>query len=161
MESTLTIRRFEGGDVEAVLALERSCAELAHWDKKDYQDVVIGRMEGWVAAREDARERGKEGHDSELAGFIVIRQVHHEVEILNLAVEAQERKKGIGSRLLKEAMEHAAKNGAVRTFLEVRLSNDAAMKLYRQHGFGVVGRRIGYYHSPTEDALTLATDIGR
>jgi [ribosomal protein S18]-alanine N-acetyltransferase len=160
MESTLTIRRFEGGDVEAVLALEKACPELAHWDRKDYEDVAIGRMQGWVAARGDAGQERAGSHD-EVAGFIVIRQVHHEVEILNLAVETQERRKGIGARLLEEAMEHAAKNGAIRTFLEVRLSNESALKLYRRYGFGVVGRRVGYYRSPTEDALTLATTMHR
>jgi [ribosomal protein S18]-alanine N-acetyltransferase len=160
MESTLTIRRFGGGDVDAVLALERVCPELAHWDRKDYQDVAIGKMEGWVAARGDAGQAGA-GSNDEVSGFIVIRQVHHEVEILNLAVEPQERRKGVGARLLEEAMEHAAKNGAVRTFLEVRLSNEAALKLYRRYGFGVVGRRVGYYRAPVEDALTLATTMQR
>ena len=146
MENDLKIRRFEQGDVDNVVTLEKACPELAHWERKDYQDVAIGRMEGWVAVR-----------DGELVGFVVIRQVHHEVEILNLAVAPQERRKGTGTQLLQEALDQAAKNGAVRTFLEVRLSNDPALKLYRSNGFNIVGRRVGYYRAPAEDALTLAT----
>jgi ribosomal-protein-alanine N-acetyltransferase len=148
MESTITIRSFQAGDIDSVLALEQECQELAHWSRRDYQDVLQGAMEGWVAEQDDA-----------IGGFIVIRRIHHEVEILNLAVARNERRKGIGSKLLQTAMEHAIKGRALRTYLEVRMTNDAALSLYRRHGFRVVGRRVGYYHSPNEDALTLATDL--
>jgi ribosomal-protein-alanine N-acetyltransferase len=149
MESTITIRPFEAGDVDSVLALEQECQELAHWSRRDYQDVLHGAMEGWIAA-----------HEETVAGFVVIRRIHHEVEILNLAVARDERRKGIGTKLLETALENAAKQGVLGTFLEVRMSNDAALSLYRRHGFRVVGRRLGYYHSPNEDALTLATEFG-
>jgi len=145
-EDTITIRPFEQPDIDAVWALEKACPELAHWERKDYQDVAEGAMEGWVAIQQNA-----------LAGFIVIRQLHHEVEILNLAVTADGRRKGTGGRLLQVALDHAAKDRAVRTFLEVRMSNDPALKLYQRHGFKIIGRRVAYYHSPKEDALTLAT----
>ena len=39
--------------------------------------------------------------------------------------------------------------------LEVRASNEPAIRLYDQHGFEVVGRRKGYYEAPREDAILM------
>jgi ribosomal-protein-alanine N-acetyltransferase len=43
--------------------------------------------------------------------------------------------------------------------LEVRASNDPALKLYRGMGFSLVGRRDGYYRNPTEDAVLLTRSL--
>jgi [ribosomal protein S18]-alanine N-acetyltransferase len=140
----LRIRRLALRDVDGVLALQSSCPEIARWKAFDYEPVARGEMMGWVAEDEDG-----------IAGFLVARALVHETEILNLAVRLAARRRGIGSKLLAEAVNWSRSLRAERTLLEVRTSNLAARKFYEHHGFRAVGRRPGYYATPAEDAVLL------
>lgn len=71
-------------------------------------------------------------------------------EVRNIAVDPAHQGQGIGRRLLDELLKFAA-GGAV--FLEVRCDNEAAIALYRDFGFDLVGVRAGYYNGA--DALTM------
>ena len=88
-------------------------------------------------------------------GFIAVRTVADEAEILNVAVATAARRGGVGRALVRHALEHADQSGAYSVFLEVRPSNAAALALYRSFGFVEVGRRRHYYRAPVEDALVL------
>jgi [ribosomal protein S18]-alanine N-acetyltransferase len=52
-------------------------------------------------------------------------------------------------------VERVKERGAHELFLEVRESNEAAQRVYRERGFVVVGRRKSYYSAPVEDALVM------
>jgi ribosomal-protein-alanine acetyltransferase len=91
-------------------------------------------------------------------GFILTRLAADEAEILTLAVEPEERGKGIGRRLIQEALDFLRARGARAVFLEVGLANVPARRLYERAGFTGVGRRRGYYRNSTglnEDAVML------
>jgi ribosomal-protein-alanine N-acetyltransferase len=88
-------------------------------------------------------------------GFVAVRAVVDEAEILNIAVTPVARGTGIGRALVRHALDHAGQSGAYSVFLEVRPSNEAALGLYRSFGFVEVGRRPRYYRAPVEDALVL------
>ena len=95
-------------------------------------------------------------------GFILIRVVADEAEILTLAVRPKARGRGQGGRLTREGVVAAAAAGARRLFLEVAEDNVAARALYRQTGFEVVGRRPRYYVRPGTspvDALVLSLNL--
>lgn len=97
-------------------------------------------------------------------GFILIRVVADEAEILTLAVRPTARRAGLGARLVEAATVRAAALGAERMFLEVADSNAAARALYARSGFVEMGRRRGYYaHTDgrREDALTLVLNFAR
>lgn len=97
-------------------------------------------------------------------GFILIRVVADEAEILTLAVRPTARRAGLGARLVEAATVRAAALGAERMFLEVAESNAAARALYARSGFVEMGRRRGYYaHTDgrREDALTLVLNFSR
>ncbi len=79
------------------------------------------------------------------AGMILGRVAADEAEILTLAVDPGQRRRGVGSALLSAAMAHAANLGAVFMFLEVAVTNDAARALYAAHGFTKAGLRRHYY----------------
>ena len=89
-------------------------------------------------------------------GFILIRTVAGEAEVLTLAVEPAARRQGIGKALVQAAVE-AAQAAAEAIFLEVAADNTAALHLYAACGFGPVGRRAGYYRraGAEMDALVL------
>ena len=65
------------------------------------------------------------------------------------------RRRGIGSALLDELTEEAARRHAGSIFLEVRESNDAARAMYRKAGFVEKGIRRNYYHAPLENAVVM------
>jgi [ribosomal protein S18]-alanine N-acetyltransferase len=90
--------------------------------------------------------------DGVVAGFLVSRQTGlGEREILNVAVAASYRRRGIARSLINE--EFAAFRGT--WFLEVRESNTAAIELYRTLGFQQAGHREGYYNDPAEAAIVM------
>ena len=97
-------------------------------------------------------------------GFILIRVVADEAEILTLAVRPAARRGGLGGRLVETAVVRAAALGAERRFLEVAEDNVAARALYARTGFTEAGRRRGYYaraDGSREDALVLALNFSR
>ncbi|MDY6923119.1 MAG: GNAT family N-acetyltransferase [Pseudomonadota bacterium] len=95
-------------------------------------------------------------------GFILIRVVIDEAEILTLAVRPAARRTGQGGRLVGEGVLAAAARGAARVFLEVAEDNAAARSLYARAGFTEVGRRPGYYagaEGGRRDALLLVLNL--
>lgn len=95
-------------------------------------------------------------------GFILMRVVADEAEILTLAVRPGARRGGQGGRLVGEGVLAAAARGATRVFLEVAEDNAAARALYDRAGFVEAGRRPGYYAAADggrRDALLLALNL--
>jgi len=144
----LTIRALESRDVQAILAIQAACPEIAQWAAWDYDRAARGEMAGWVAEEE-----------AELAGFLVARRLSSELEILNFAVESEWRHCGIGAKLLGAALQWAQAFQATQAILEVRASNLSALRFYASHKFEVVGRRPRYYTAPVEDALLLTATL--
>jgi ribosomal-protein-alanine N-acetyltransferase len=96
---------------------------------------------------------------SEIAGYAVSWAVADQGELGNIAVAPSWRHRGVGRILLEQVIETMRHWGVRELFLEVRPSNTIAQHLYRQHDFYEVGRRRGYYSSPTEDALVMRRAI--
>ena len=96
-----------------------------------------------------------------IGGFALAQVAADEAEILTIGVTHAWQRHGLGARLIG-GLERAGRNaGAKRLFLEVAASNAAALQLYKSTGFGEVGRRKGYYTTPTgaEDAIQLRKDV--
>jgi ribosomal-protein-alanine N-acetyltransferase len=95
----------------------------------------------------------------EPAGFILVRGLADEAEILSLGVLPAARRRGLARRLLGAATARLAEAGVGRLLLEVAEDNAAALALYESAGFARVGRRPGYYrHGPR---LTAALIMAR
>jgi ribosomal-protein-alanine N-acetyltransferase len=78
-------------------------------------------------------------------GFIVVRAVAGEAEILTLAVHPEARRLGLGRALVESAATTAQSFGTEAFWLEVAVDNDAAIALYAATGFEAAGKRPGYY----------------
>jgi ribosomal-protein-alanine N-acetyltransferase len=89
-------------------------------------------------------------------GFSLVRAVADEAELLLLAVDPAEQRRGIGQALLDEFIAGALAAGAHRLHLEVRDGNPA-IQLYRLSGFTPAGRRRNYYHGPDGEAYDAVT----
>lgn len=99
---------------------------------------------------------------TESAGFLMARVVADEAELLTLAVAPDQRRKGIGRRLVTRFVEASRSRGARCAFLEVSAENDFATMLYRSFGFVESGRRKGYFVAPggqTVDALVMTLNL--
>ena len=95
-----------------------------------------------------------------VVGFCAFWRILDELHINNLAVVPEKRRQGVAAALLERVLSEGARLGTTRTTLEVRRSNEAALKLYEHFGFSVAGVRHGYYTKPEEDALILWREDG-
>ena len=92
--------------------------------------------------------------NNEVIGYIVYYIYSGEAHIMNIAVASEYRRRGVAKFLLASALEITRKHEVEQVFLEVAVSNTAALHLYRQFGFEVFGTRKRYYRTG-EDAYVL------
>lgn len=95
----------------------------------------------------------------EIYGWCCARSVADEAELLKIAVRSDLRRRSVAARLLCSLEDILMRSSVRELFLEVRSQNVPALHFYRKHGFGEVGRRIGYYSDPAEDALILKKQL--
>ena len=91
----------------------------------------------------------------ESVGFILVRTVVDESEILTVAIDPALRGRGLAGRLLSDALARMAARGSRTCFLEVAHDNAAAIALYRAHRFVPCGQRPSYYARGDESAKAI------
>lgn len=149
MADRYQIRPATGADL-AGLALLEEASFSDPWSSTMIADALkASGAVGLVAVTEDGR----------IVGSVLGRRVADEAEILTIAVAHERRGHGLGRRLLDAALAVVAEAGARTVWLEVRPSNLAALRMYREAGFVAAGMRRDYYRRPTEDALILTLRI--
>ena len=93
--------------------------------------------------------------EGRIVGYVGLMYVLDEGYISNVAVDADHRRQGIADALIEELIRRSRALLLSFLTLEVRAGNEAAIALYRKHGFRPVGRRRGYYEQPREDAVLM------
>jgi [ribosomal protein S18]-alanine N-acetyltransferase len=147
------LRRMRAGDIPRVVDIEKD--GFAHpWSAE-----LLGRElhHDWSTSLV-ATEEGPGGAEL-ILGFIVFWLVHDEVHVLNVAVAADARRRGVARFLMDEAALRGRRAGARLATLEVRRSNEAAITLYRSLGYRQVGVRPNYYVDEGEDAIVMILDL--
>jgi [ribosomal protein S18]-alanine N-acetyltransferase len=96
--------------------------------------------------------------DKEIVGYGGLICYGDEAHVTNIAVDPNQHRHKIGSRLLLELMRNGIAMGAHAVSLEVRVSNWGAQRMYGRFGFRPVGIRRNYYQELNEDALIMWTD---
>ncbi len=139
------VRALVAADLPKILLLAKSCPEAAQWIPSEFE-LSIGDVRGWVV-----------GDREILYGFLAVRSVDRarEMELLNLAVGPNWRRRGYASALLDAALSECRLQLLESVFLEVRESNERALSFYKKHGFAQSGRRPNYYLNPVESAVTM------
>lgn len=96
-----------------------------------------------------------------IEGYGICSVAAGESHILNLCIRPVSRQEGLGRMLLEYMMDEARCSHAEIMFLEVRVSNKAALRLYQSVGFNEVGQRKNYYPAPKgkEDAVIMARSL--
>jgi len=90
-----------------------------------------------------------------ICGYAIMRQVGEDGELLKIVVEKTSRGNGLGDILMEAVLDHTEERGFKAVFLEVRVGNIAATRLYEKHGFKSVRIRKDYYNEPFEDAIVM------
>ena len=159
------IRKMIMNDLEQVVAIDQVSFSLP-WPARTFQFeltdnptarcwVVEERRAGLNQSQHVAEKTyGTVTHKiiAMIVGWLILDELH----IATIATHPEFRMQGIGKKLLLHALKSARDEGVIRSFLEVRESNDAAIKMYKSFGFVEDGRRKEYYKDNNEDAVLMS-----
>jgi ribosomal-protein-alanine N-acetyltransferase len=145
----LEIRRMAEADVPAVHEIDELSFTLP-WPERSFRFELTSNPSSrcWVAVADDR-----------IAAMAVIWLIVDEAHVATIATHPDFRRQGIGEKLLKHALQSALKEGAVRSLLEVRASNEAAQAMYHRFGYIEDGRRPRYYKDNSEDAILMSANL--
>ena len=136
----------EEKDLPAMAEIERRCFHTP-WSEESLRDDLTGNpLSVYIVL---------EAESGDVAGYMSLWRILDEGHINNVAVLPEYRRRGGASEMLEFMLEYSEKNGISSHTLEVRVSNEGAIGLYRKFGFKEAGVRKGYYEDDGEDALIM------
>ena len=158
MQQTFTIRKFVPDDLQSVMQINRVCLPENYTDFF-FIDLHQRFPETFIIAEEGGKAAGYIMCRIEVGlsnyGFGgLIRKGH----VVSIAVLPQSRRKGIAQALINRALEGMEYYKAKQCFLEVRVTNESGISLYKKLGFEVT-RTVNGYYSDGEDAYVMTKRI--
>ncbi|MBO9420141.1 MULTISPECIES: ribosomal protein S18-alanine N-acetyltransferase [Stappiaceae] len=148
----------EALDEDLLKVAEIHAASFKHaWDVEELARMKAQSGTSILVARR-ASPYGTQGP----LGFLILRTVADEAEVITIAVHPRQRGRGIGKKLMEAGLFRLYGERCKSLFLEVDSANEAAILLYRSLGFREVGQRKGYYSDSGGDgtALVMRVDLG-
>jgi len=137
-------------DLPRIIEIERM-AYTSPWSLKSFERELTLPFSRTVVAAE-------EGASRDLVGFLCRWLVADECHVLNIAVDPEYRRRGVGFLLLDTTIAEAISKQATCVTLEVRRANFAARQLYRKLKFEE--RRLRkHYYGPGEDAIVMELQL--
>jgi ribosomal-protein-alanine N-acetyltransferase len=143
----IIIRDFKESDLNQVLSIAQESFTLP-WSETSFIEESKNRRSIFKVAE----------INNEVIGYIVVKVLLDEAEILSIATKPLFRKKGVATALLREVL-FRLKDTLKVCYLEVRVSNRKALNFYKKFGFKKCGIRKNYYIFPQEDALLMKLDL--
>ena len=140
------LREMDPADVDAAMRIEQ-CVHAHPWTRGNFTDALNSDSICKVYEAKGA-----------ILGYLVLMPAVDEMQLLNISIASGHQRRGLGRKLLDEAMKMARGLNMRRMLLEVRSSNAAALGLYRDAGFCEIGLRRGYYpvaSNGREDAIVM------
>ena len=146
------IRILELTDAEAILAicLDANAGETT-WKLSSFESELENTYNVYLGYEED----------DTLVGFIGCSLMFETLAINNFSVLSSYKRQGIGEKLLQGLLAYGKEKGVENFILEVRVSNEAAIALYKKYGFIEIDRRKNYYEQPVEDAYIFQLTLGK
>ncbi len=131
-------------DLADVLAIEQE-AFSDPWESSSFESDIVNEHVITLAARQGGR----------CVGYLSCIAIEDYGYIANIAVHREHRSHGIGRMLLDELRRRLELRRISDLVLDVRVSNESAIRFYERYGFQVLTRRKGFYTKPPEDSLTM------
>ena len=144
----IEILKMQSTHIPQIAALEKLCFSEP-WSENSISGELDNPLSLWLVAVDGDC----------VAGYVGSQSVMGETDMMNIAVSPDYRRQGVAAALIEELVRQLKVGGNHCLTLEVRASNEAAIKLYEKLGFIQVGRRPNYYRSPKEDALILRKEL--
>lgn len=141
---SVILRRMTTGDIDVVCAIEERVFP-SPWSRQSYEEEMENNLAVYIVAESGER----------IVGYIGAWRVLDEGHITNLAVDTDWRRQGLGRRLLGAMERLLYHEGIEHITLEVRVSNEPALRLYRRQGYRERGLRKRYYQDNGEDAYIM------
>ena len=140
-------------DLDEVIEIE-GCATESTWTKGNFADSLNAGYWAYCLRRlaED------DDQSDELIAYCVLMPTIDELELLNITVHPSYRKKGYAQKILSIMDDVALSRSMQSIFLEVRVSNQPAISLYKKLGYEEFGLRKDYYPLSSggrEDAILM------
>ena len=153
------IRHCERDDIQAVIGINSS-ALPEHYSDYFYYEILSEFPETFLVAELDGRVVGYimcriEYGFSSMKRLGLARKGH----VVSVAVLDEHRSKGVGTKLIELAEEVMRTKSAKECYLEVRVSNEGAVRLYQKLGYKITGKLQAYYRDG-EAAYLMAVQIG-
>jgi [ribosomal protein S18]-alanine N-acetyltransferase len=146
-----SLRMMTAADIDAVLPMEQGLFGEEAWSRQ--------MLEGELAEQPVSRYYVIADDDGVINGYAGLMVAGAQADVLTLAVAADRWGRGTGSALLEALLAEAERRGCAEVFLEVRIDNTRAQRLYRRYGFAEIGIRKGYYQPSGTDALVMRRDF--
>lgn len=146
-EPEFAIEALTEADLDEVVEIEKLCFSTP-WSRALFSEELNNEICHWFKIRPSAGGQ-------RVAAYMGFWKAVDEAHITNLAVRPDHRRKGLARRLVSHLLDEAKRLGCLRATLEVRPSNEAAVKLYTSLGFEPVAFRPRYYLDNDEDALIM------
>ena len=138
------IRPMQETDIEAVVLIEQESFSIP-WSKSAFIDEMSNEKAHYLVMEEDNRVIG-------YGGFWKILDEGH---FTNLAITPEYRHRGLGKKLIEAMLNYGRTLGIDKVTLEVRETNENALRAYATLGFHIEGKRRRYYTNPDEDAMIM------
>ncbi|HEX5799577.1 MAG TPA: ribosomal protein S18-alanine N-acetyltransferase, partial [Gaiellaceae bacterium] len=144
----IRLRRLELADLDEIERIEQASYPTP-WSRSMFATEL---------AKPSSLSLGAVDEAGELIGYLVLSRYVDAWHVMNVAVAPEYRRQGIARLLLDRLFEVTATDERRGYTLEVRVSNEGAIKLYETLGFKARGVRRGYYTDNREDALIMWRD---
>lgn len=142
----MQIEKMTAKDCRELAELDKICFSVP-WSEKSFLEETENKLAVYLVAKDK----------NKIIGYCGFWRVQDEVQITNIAVLPEYRRKGIAGELIDKMLELCA--DMQRIVLEVRESNVPAIDLYKKFGFYEAGIRKRFYHSPVEDGIVMIREI--
>ena len=149
MMTAVEVRPLRPSDLDAVERIERSSYPTP-WSRSMFagelakpSGICLGAFQG-----------------EDMLGYLIVARYVDAWHVMNVAVDEGFRSRGIARGMLERLFESTVGDVERGYTLEVRVSNETAIELYRRLGFVETGVRRGYYTDNREDALIMWRDPG-
>ncbi len=143
MENNFFVKRADFEDLKFMEEIERKSIPDS-WSLTAFEDTFKQKTSEFFVAKNS---------DGEILGYITAIKIIDELEICNIAVAENSRRKGVAAKLLSELF--SVNSDVKYSTLEVRESNLGAIKLYENFGYKKVSVRKNYYKNPNENGIIM------
>jgi len=148
----VTIDLMDKADLPEIMAIERE-SFASPWTAGMFAKEIDSAHSMCLCVRINSEDK------SIVGAYIIFWLVADEAHLHNLAVKKEYRSQGLAFGLMEAMNQIAGVNKITSQTLEVRESNNEAIKLYQKCGFVVKGVRPLYYTDTCEDALIMWADV--